>query len=261
MGTVRDPSPSLPPLGPLFILDAGTLRPVIAVAGGKGGSGKTTTTVGLARALSRRGAPVVAVDADWDLPNLAELAAETGRPAATARHNDADTPSSTPGLAVDEVARGSTPIPENRTEPAVLSAPDRPRDVDSAAVFGRLDGVLPEDTPVLLDCPAGASPDAAAPLRAADHCVLVTPLRRSAIRDAAKTAAIARRLDCPPLGTIVTRARSVPDALADLLECPVLARTPPAAPSPLSDEAVRSAYDTAVDRLVESYGSERWRVA
>ncbi|MFC6771221.1 AAA family ATPase, partial [Halorubrum pallidum] len=31
---------------------------MIAVAGGKGGSGKTTTTVGLARALSRRGASV-----------------------------------------------------------------------------------------------------------------------------------------------------------------------------------------------------------
>ncbi|OYR81920.1 hypothetical protein DJ84_11815, partial [Halorubrum ezzemoulense] len=29
---------------------------MIAVAGGKGGSGKTTTTLGLARALSRRGA-------------------------------------------------------------------------------------------------------------------------------------------------------------------------------------------------------------
>ncbi|MFW6000490.1 MAG: AAA family ATPase, partial [Halorubrum sp.] len=39
---------------------------MIAVAGGKGGSGKTTTTLGLARALSRRGAPVVAADADWD---------------------------------------------------------------------------------------------------------------------------------------------------------------------------------------------------
>ncbi|MDZ5813368.1 P-loop NTPase, partial [Halorubrum sp. AD140] len=50
---------------------------MIAVAGGKGGSGKTTTTLGLARALSRRGAPVVAADADWDLPNLARLAAET----------------------------------------------------------------------------------------------------------------------------------------------------------------------------------------
>lgn len=234
---------------------------MIAVAGGKGGSGKTTTTIGVARALSRRGAPVVAADADWDLPNLAELAAETGRTAATARRADAETRPSTPGLAVDEVARGSTTIPEDRTEPTVLPAPDRPRETDASAVFARLDGVLREDTPVLLDCPAGASPDAAAPLRAADRCVLVTPLRRPAIRDAAKTAAIARRLDCPPLGTIVTRARSVPDALVDLLDCPVLARTPPSAPDPLSDESVRSAYDDAASRLVETYGGERWRIA
>ena len=50
---------------------------MIAVTGGKGGSGKTTTTVGLARALARRGASVVAADADWDLPNLTAVASET----------------------------------------------------------------------------------------------------------------------------------------------------------------------------------------
>ena len=233
---------------------------MIAVAGGKGGSGKTTTTVGLARALSRRGAPVVAADADWDLPNLAELAAETGRPAATAGLTDTETRPPTP-LSIEAVACGSATIPADRAEPTVLAAPDRPREVDETSVLGRLDGVIPDDTPTLLDCPAGASPDAAAPLRVADRCVLVTPLRRPAIRDAAKTAAIARRLDCPPLGTIVTRAQSVPDALTDLLDCPVLARTPPSEPDPLSDDAVRSAYDAAANRIIETYGSERWRVA
>jgi len=163
-------------------------------------------------------------------------------------------------MALEDVADGSATLPDDRPEPIVLSAPDRPRDADAAAVFDRLDAVVPNEMPVLLDCPAGASPDAAAPLRVADRCVLVTPLRRAAIRDAAKTAALARRLDCPPLGTIVSRTRSVPDALADLLGCPVLARTPPSAPDPLSDPAVRSAYDVAAERLVETYGNDRWRV-
>ncbi|ESP89504.1 nucleotide-binding protein, partial [Candidatus Halobonum tyrrellensis] len=44
---------------------------MLAVTGGKGGTGKTTTTLGLARALDGR---TLAVDADWDLPDLHALA-------------------------------------------------------------------------------------------------------------------------------------------------------------------------------------------
>ncbi|MFC5134933.1 MULTISPECIES: MinD/ParA family ATP-binding protein [Haloferacaceae] len=249
---------------------------MIAVAGGKGGSGKTTTTVGLARAFSRRGAPVVAADADWDLPNLAELADETGTPVATpesARSGavESETLEAEPvgrepvgsgkHLTVTRVARGKRPVPVDRREPVVLDAPDRPREHDAAVVLADLDDVVPEDAPLLLDCPAGASPDVAAPLRAADRCVLVTPLRRPALRDAAKTAAIARRLECPPLGIVVTRTRSVPDAVSELFRCPVLGRIPAKSPVPLEDAAVEAAYDSAAETLVETYGRDRWRIA
>ncbi|MCO8268775.1 CDP-4-keto-6-deoxy-D-glucose-3-dehydrase, partial [Haloferax sp. AB510] len=44
---------------------------MLAIAGGKGGSGKTTTTLGLASALD---GPVLAVDADRDMPNLHAMA-------------------------------------------------------------------------------------------------------------------------------------------------------------------------------------------
>ncbi|MES3162324.1 MAG: P-loop NTPase [Halorubrum sp.] len=240
---------------------------MIAVAGGKGGSGKTTTTVGVARALSRRGAPVVAADADWDLPNLARLAGETDPPATTV---DADlSPGRSPAVSfepprsipVDAVARGAVDVPDDRAAPTVLTAPNRPAATDATAVFDALGRTVPPDRPVLLDCPAGASPDAIAPLRAASWSLLVTPLRRSALRDAVKTAAIARRLDCPPLGVVVTRANTVPDALVDLLSCPVFGRVPPAAPEPLSEPAVSSAYDTIAERLVDTHGRGRWRVA
>ncbi len=251
---------------------------MIAIAGGKGGSGKTTTTVGLARALSRRGAPAVAADADWDLPNLSRLATETAEPAAApaggppANHRGNSTPeglTAEPGtttiLAVAREGNDPTGRPTlprgDRSAPTVLAAPVRPRDVDAAAVLADLDDAVADDAPVLLDCPAGASPDAAAPLRAADRSVLVTPLRRPALRDAAKTAAIARRLDCPPLGVVAVRTRSVPDPLADLLDCPVLGGVPPAPSPPLADPTVRAAYDSVARRLVEAYGTERWRVA
>ncbi len=234
---------------------------MIAVAGGKGGSGKTTTTVGVARALARRGAPVVAADADWDLPNLAAVATEHAERSPT--HPDlarTAIPSGAVGR-VDRVATDGVPIPADRSEPTVLAAPERPRTVDPVTTFDALKQVTTTERPTLLDCPAGVAPDAVAPLRAADRSVLVTPLRKPALRDAAKTVAVARRLDCRPVGVIVTRARSVPDAIVDLLGCPVLGRIPPASPDPLLDSAVASAYDAAADRLIEEYGRGRWRVA
>ena len=240
---------------------------MIAVAGGKGGSGKTTTTLGLARALSRRGAPVVAADADWDLPNLARLAAETrsegptetgagGPPPGADRHADGSD-----ARTVLDAVRRTEPIRPGRSAPTVLAAPDTPRSVDAGAAFGALDGVTPEGAPVLLDSPAGASPDVAAPLRAADRALIATPLRRAALRDAAKTAAIARRLDCPPVGAVVIGETDVPDRVATLLGCPVLGAIPDGGAVPLSDPSVRSAYDGLASRLGETAAASGWQIA
>jgi septum site-determining protein MinD len=224
---------------------------VIAVAGGKGGSGKTTTTIGLARALSRRGAPAVAADADWDLPNLARLAAATGAdvdPEAARTVREA--------VEGEAGARGG-----GRTGPTVLAAPDAPRAVDAAATFDALADAAPAGAPVLLDCPAGASPDVAAPLRAADRALIATPLRRAALRDAAKTAAIADRLGCPPVGAVVIGSTDVPERVAAVLGCPVLGRTPDGGGAPLTDPAVRGAYDDLARRLGETTAASGWRVA
>lgn len=240
---------------------------MIAVAGGKGGSGKTTTTLGLARALSRRGAPVVAADADWDLPNLARLAAETNPEASTQTGTEcppADAGRRTDGAdtrTVLDAVRGTEPVRPDRSAPTVLAAPDAPRSVDADATFDALDGATPDGAPVLLDSPAGASPDVAAPLRAADRALIATPLRRAALRDAAKTAAIARRLDCPPVGAVAIGETSVPERVATLLGCPVLGAVPDGGAAPLSDPEVRSAYDCLARRLGETEAASGWQVA
>ncbi len=224
---------------------------MIAVAGGKGGSGKTTTTLGVARGLASRDATgrpagrdagrVVAVDADWDLPNLAALAESTEGIRSADR---SATSVASSGLDPHGGADGSRVLPD----PVVLSAPADPGAHDPVAVLSKLERTLGDAT-MLIDCPAGAAPDAAAPLRVADGCVLVTPLRTPALRDTTKTAALARALDCPVHGVVVTRATSAPDGVADLLDCPVLGTVPAAPPTPLADAAVRSAYDRVVHRL------------
>lgn len=55
---------------PVVPRDGRPLDPVIAVAGGKGGCGKTTAVLGLATALVALGHRPIAVDADVDLPDL-----------------------------------------------------------------------------------------------------------------------------------------------------------------------------------------------
>lgn len=246
---------------------------MLAVAGGKGGSGKTTTTVGLARALARRGASVVAADADWDLPNLTAAASETADRVATPAQQTVgaraavDGPThSTPAPSqhlpsVVDVLDAGESVSAGHSSPTFLDAPGSGADVDLAHTFESLRTLVASSSPLLVDCPAGVSPDVAAPLRVADGCVLVTPLQRAALYDTVKTAAFARRLDCPPVGTIVVRADSVPDAVGSLFGCPVLGAVPSRPPTPLSTRSVQSAYDVVARRLCAAYGDDRWRVA
>ena len=189
---------------------------MLAIAGGKGGSGKTTTTLGLARAVD---VPALAVDADCDLPNLHALA---GVPR--------DPPGDDPGH----------PDPVAGSEAYVVPAP-----ADAADGLGdRLRRLRADDTrPALIDCPAGAGPDATVPLRIADRVLLVSTTCVAGLRDTAKTAAMARAVGTPVVGSVVTRARVAPPGVDDLLGCSVVATVPEATDAePLADPDVQRAY-------------------
>lgn len=228
---------------------------MLAVAGGKGGSGKTTTTLGLAGALARsnRSPGVTAVDADWDLPNLARLAAASGISSnATATTCDGTNTTREPErtTVVDAVREPERVGFHDTSTPTVLAAPRSPGDHDARTVLEGVSQASPDGARVLVDCPAGAGPDAAAPLRVADATLLVTSLRVQALRDTAKTAAMARALDAPPVGVVAVRASTAPAALGDLFDCPELGSIPAAPPDPLAAAAVRSAYDAIAERLL-----------
>jgi len=90
-------------------------------------------------------------------------------------------------------------------------------------------------TPVLLDCPAGASPDAAAPLRAADRTVLVSTPRERSLRDAAKTAAMARELGAPPTVVVLARSDGEVDP-SELLGCDAVVHVPELSEPPLETQ-------------------------
>lgn len=194
----------------------------LAIAGGKGGCGKTTTALGIASALAARGRRPVAVDGDVDLPDLhvrAGVEREPGLPA---------------------LAAG--------TEPSAVcqSSPRQPGVQVIAAGTGRLlldDALRPiadTDRPVLVDSPAGAGPAVAAPLRVADATVLVATNAEESREDARKTARMGRTLDAPPIAAVV-RETGGPGPEQALAGAPV--RTVPTVSGrPLRDDRVRAAY-------------------
>ncbi|WP_436935154.1 MinD/ParA family ATP-binding protein [Halovenus marina] len=211
---------------------------MIAIAGGKGGCGKTTTALGLASALATRGARPLVVDADPDMPDI-HHAAELDR-----------------GPGVDAVARGE-PIErvyrQSTTLPgvAVLTAGSRENYARTLDALGG--GCTRRGSrrsrwpgPVILDCPAGAGPDAIRPLRYATTTLVVTTGSSQCLEDAARTTTVARELDADPVGTVFRDGQTTDsgERRVEMQDClpPVRARVPTVEGDPLENPRTQSVW-------------------
>lgn len=190
---------------------------MIAIAGGKGGCGKTTTTLGLAAAFARQGTTAVAVDADRDMPNLHLLADVDPTPTLAALNR---------GGSIDTVTHEVPATPDVSVIPA-------PSGVSDGFVRRALEEVSHLEHPVLVDSPAGATSSAVVPLRVSSAVVLVTTVQPASLRDAAKSAAMARALDVPIAGVVLTCVPTWATTHANHV-----------------DDPVRPAIDRRVERLV-----------
>ncbi len=211
---------------------------MLAIAGGKGGCGKTTTTLGLAGALGRTRRTVLAVDADLDMPDLHLLAGVDADPNLATVET---------GGAVEDAAHPPPALSGVEVVPAPQSATT---DVHLPSALARLPNGADH---VLVDCPAGAGPDAATPLRIAERALLVTTLDPASLRDTAKTAVMARTLDTNVVGCVLTRADRVPSGVERLLDCSVLATVPETSAPVLADESVNRSYDALASAVLTKY--------
>ncbi|WP_049921950.1 MinD/ParA family ATP-binding protein [Halopiger djelfimassiliensis] len=193
---------------------------VYAIASGKGGVGKTTTTVNLGTALARAGERVAVVDVDLGMANLAGFVSLTpdsttlhdvladGAPIDDATYRLADNIVAVPsGTGLDEYAETS---------------PEGLRDV--------VDELRSTYDYVFLDVGAGISHETVLPLGLADAVLLVSTPEPAAIQDSSKTIELTDRAGGEIAGLIVTRTHAGSDIsyeeIADRLEIPLLGTVP-----------------------------------
>ena len=180
---------------------------ILAVCGGKGGVGKTTTALNLAAELD-----AVLVDADLGMadvpagrgPDLHDVLA--GRATAVEAVRDGR------GGESSAVSR----LPCGRTLAGA-------REGDPRELVGVLDRVDAEFGEVVVDCPAGLRADVGLPLLAADASVLVTTPDRAAIADALRARSLAVELDAGLAAVAYNRARETSERVADTLGAPAVA--------------------------------------
>lgn len=175
---------------------------ILAVCGGKGGVGKTTTALNLAAELD-----AVLVDADL---GMADVPAGRG-----------------PDLH-DVLAGRATAVEAVRESGAVAVLPcgrtlAGARECDPRRLVDALRAVAEAYGDVVVDCPAGLRADVGLPLLVADACVLVTTPDRAALADALRARSLAVELDAGLAAVAYNRASSGSDEVAAALGAPVVA--------------------------------------
>lgn len=166
---------------------------VFAVASGKGGVGKSTSTANLGVALANDGFDVAVVDVDLGMANLAGLLGVD--PNATL--HDVLAGNANPSEAAYD-AHGLTLIPGSTDLEQFAEA-------DAESLHRVVEYLRVRNDVVLLDAGAGLSYDIAMAMSVADGVLLVTTAELNSLTDATKTGKLVSKMEKPVVGAIFTR--------------------------------------------------------
>lgn len=213
---------------------------VLAVAGAKGGVGKTTTCINLGSALTINGRSAVVVEADLAMANVVDFLDLPVDPKDDGTLHDVLAEEADPADAVYEAPGGLDVLPCGVTL-------DGYADVDPDAIEGVVDALRAEYDVVILDTGAGVSYETLLPVAVADETILTTTPRAAAVRDTMKTRDLIRRAGGSVRGVVIVKAGTgtAPSAnrIADFLGIELLGAVP-------RDEAVADAQDGGTPLLV-----------
>jgi septum site-determining protein MinD len=192
---------------------------VYAVASGKGGVGKTTTTVNLGASLAEAGYNVAIVDTDLGMANLGGfIGVEPEETLHEVLAGEASLESATYGA-----LNGLAVVPSGISLNGFAN-------VDTTALADAVEALRDAFDYVLLDLGAGLSHDTVLPLALADAVILVSTPQPLSVQDTAKTREITERLGGRVAGVVLTRAGDPADLelddVRDRLDLPVLAVIP-----------------------------------
>ncbi|MFC3957711.1 MinD/ParA family ATP-binding protein [Halovivax cerinus] len=216
---------------------------VYAIASGKGGVGKTTTTVNLGTALAQAGERVAIVDADLGMANLAGFVSLS--PGSATLH-DVLAGDATIEEATYRLAENIVGVPSgNELADYAETQPDGLGDV--------VDALRDRADYVLLDVGAGVSHETVLPLGLADAVVLVATPEPAAIQDVRRTMELVERVDGSIAGLLVTRTHPTgdvdPETIGEKLGLSVLGSIP-------EDRAVRASVYAGTPLVVHAPESD-----
>ncbi len=190
---------------------------VITIISGKGGVGKTTTSINLGAALTELGKDVVVVDANLTTPNVG---LHLGAPIVPISLNHVLSGKAKISDAIYEHDSGTRIIPSSLSVKE-LRRLNYSRLKDVARSLKRTVDF------VICDSAAGLGQEAMASMEAADELIIVTNPEIPAVTDALKTAKLAEEMGKNVKGVVVTRVRGGKgemeiENIRDMLDLPIL---------------------------------------
>lgn len=202
----------------------------LCVIGGKGGTGKTTTSINLGAALNSFGKDVTVVDGNLTTPNVG---VHLGVPIVP--------------ISLHDVLQGKNHISEavyqhpsgTKIVPASLSVSDLKK-TNPTTLKRALKGLYGTTDFVILDSAAGLGKEALLAIDASDEILIITNPELPAITDALKTIKMSEELGKRVAGVIVAKTRGKGDLslknIESILEKPIISVIP-------DDNSVREALN------------------
>jgi septum site-determining protein MinD len=197
------------------------MKKIIVITSGKGGVGKTTTTINLGAAMNYFGKDVLIIDGNLTTPNVG---IHLNSPEVPISLNHVLLGKADAFEAVYEHESGMKIMPSSLSIKE-LSKIKIEKIKDYKEDFRKISDY------VIIDSSAGLGNEALSLIHMADELIVVTNPEMPALTDALKTIKLAEQMKKSILGVIVTRVRKndfemQPDTVREMLEVPILGMIP-----------------------------------